>query len=103
MEYLRSRAKTLKVDALPRTFWVMNDTSPTIAAMFREQLLARTGAERVVMGSRMFDVARTIVIASFPPGLSEIETKRHLCQRLYGDEVNVEAFIEYLVQSKITN
>lgn len=81
----------------------MNDTSPNIAAIFRDQLLSRPGAERVVMGSRMFDVARTIALASFPPGLSEIETKRRLCQRLYGNEVNVEAYIEHLVESKITD
>lgn len=54
----------------------MNDTTPNIAAIVRERLLSRPGAERVVMGSRMFDVARTIALASFPPGLSEIETKR---------------------------
>ena len=78
----------------------MNDTSPNIAVIFRKSLLSRPGAERVEMGSRMFDVARTIALASFPPGLSEIETKRHLCQRLYGNEVNVEAYIEHLVQLK---
>ena len=54
----------------------MNDTSPEIAAI-RERLLSRSGAERVVMGSRMFDVARTIALASF-----------------------VEAYIEHVVQSK---
>lgn len=78
----------------------MNDTSPNIDAIFRERLLSRPGAERVEMGSRMFDVARTIALASFPSNLSEIETKRRLCERLYGNEVNVEAYIEHLVQSK---
>jgi hypothetical protein len=80
----------------------MNDTSPNMAAIFRERLLSRSGAERVAMGSRMFDVARTIAVASFPPGLSEIEIKRRLCQRLYGNEVNVEAYIEHLAQSKVS-
>jgi hypothetical protein len=75
----------------------MNDTMPNIAALVRERLLSRSGTERVVMGSRMFDGARTIALASFPPSLSEIETKRRLCERLYGDEVNVEAYIEHLV------
>lgn len=78
----------------------MNDTTPKIAAIVRERLLSRSGAERVLMGSRMFDVARTIALASFPSDLSEIETKRRLCERLYGNEVDVEAFIEHLVQSK---
>src|SRR5687767_8159880 len=31
----------------------VNDTSPNIAAIFRDHLLSRPGAERVVMGSRM--------------------------------------------------
>jgi len=74
----------------------MNDTTPSIAAIVRERLLSRPGVERVVMGSRMFDVARTIALASFPPGLSEIETKRRLCERLYGNEINVEAYIEHI-------
>ena len=78
----------------------MNDTPPDIAAIVRERLLSRSGAERVVMGSRMFDVARTIALASFPPGLSEIEIKRRLCERFYGDEVDVDAYIEHLVQLK---
>jgi hypothetical protein len=51
------------------------------------------------MGSQMFDDARTIVLASFPDGLSELEIKRRLCRRLYGDEVNVDGFIEHLAQT----
>jgi len=80
----------------------MNDTTPDIAAMAREHLLSHTGAERVVMGSQMFEVARIIALASFPPGLSEIEIKGRLCERLYGNEVNVEAYIEHLVPLKTT-
>jgi len=75
----------------------MNDTTPNIAAIVRERLLSLSGAERVVMGSRMFEVARTIALASFPPGLSEIVIKGRLCERLYGNEVNVEAYIEHLI------
>ena len=56
-------------------FWLMNDTTKDTAAIVRERLLARPGAERVVMGSRMFDVARTIALASFPPGLSELKQR----------------------------
>lgn len=78
----------------------MNDTTPNIEAMVRERLLARSGTERVVMGSRMFDVARTIALASFPRGLSEIETKAQLCERLYGNEVNIDAYVKHLAQLK---
>jgi hypothetical protein len=80
----------------------MNDTSPQIAGMVRSKLLARSGPERVLMGSQMFDAARAIVLASFPAGLSDIEVKRRLCQRLYGAEVRVDAFVEHLRSSRRT-
>lgn len=74
----------------------MNDTSPEMADLVRERLMARPGAERVLMGSRMFDAARAIVLASFPPGLSEIEIKARLCERLYGEEVDLVGFVAHL-------
>ncbi len=74
----------------------MNDTPREIAEIVRDRLLARSGAERVLMGSRMFDAARAMVLASFPTGLSPIEIKARLCERLYGDEVDVGGFVEYL-------
>jgi hypothetical protein len=74
----------------------MNDTDPQIAELVRRRLLERSGAERILMGSRMFDVAKTMILASFPKGLSEIEIKARLCERLYGDEVDVNAFIHDL-------
>ena len=61
----------------------MIDTSPDVDAMYRAMLLARTGAERVLMGARMFDAARAMVLASLPAGLSESETRRQLFARLY--------------------
>jgi hypothetical protein len=76
----------------------MNDTPSEIAEIVRERLMARSGAERMAMGSRMFDAARAMVLASFPAGLSEIEVKRRLCERLYGDEVKAEAFIQSLLK-----
>ena len=70
----------------------MDDTSPEIAAMIRRMLLERSGAERLVMGSQMFELARAIVLASLPAGLSEAELKLRLCERLYGNDVNLDAF-----------
>lgn len=78
----------------------MNDTPRVIAEIVRARLLARSGAERVLMGSRMFDAARAMVLASFPSGLSEIEIKGRLCERLYGNEVGVDAFVEHLRLSR---
>ena len=62
----------------------MNDTPPEIAALVREKLLARPGTERLVMGVRMFDAAREMVLASLPKDLPEVEVRRQLFQRIYG-------------------
>lgn len=74
----------------------MNDTDPQIAEMVNRMLMERSGAERMLMGSQMFDVAKAMVLASFPEGLTELEIKARLCERLYGDEVDVNAFIQHL-------
>lgn len=62
----------------------MNDTPPEIAEIVRQKLLARSGSERFVMGTRMFDAACAMIMASLPPGLSPDELKRQLFQRVYG-------------------
>jgi hypothetical protein len=74
----------------------MHDTTPEIAELVRQKLLERSGAERVLMGSRMFEMAKAMILSSFPSGLSDLEIKRRLCERLYGKEVNVDAFVEHL-------
>ncbi len=81
----------------------MNDTPREIAQMVREKLMARSGAERLMMGNLMFEAARSMILASFPAGLSEVEIRRRLCERLYGGEVNVEAFIESLLKAREKN
>lgn len=62
----------------------MTDTSPEVAAMVRDRLLALSGEERIRMGSQMFDAARRMVIASLPADLSRDEHKRLLFERIYG-------------------
>ena len=62
----------------------MNDTSPEMEQRYREMLMARSKEERFIMGCRMFESARAMVLASFPEGLSEEQKRRRLCERLYG-------------------
>ena len=62
----------------------MTDTPPEIAELVRQKLMARSGEERFVMGARMFDAAREMVLASLPADLPPEELKRQLFQRLYG-------------------
>ena len=63
----------------------MNDTPPEVKQMVRDRLMALSGEERFCMGSRMFDAARRMVLASFSDGLRETERKRRLLQRICGE------------------
>ena len=74
----------------------MNDTDPEIAEIVRRRLLERSGVERMMMGSRMFDVAKAMIVASLPQGLTPLEIKEKLCERLYGNEIDVQAFVSHL-------
>lgn len=63
----------------------MNDTPLRIQEIVRKELMARSGEERLIMGSQMFDAAREMILASLPPNLSLSERKHMLFQRLYGE------------------
>lgn len=75
----------------------MSDTSPEIAKLVHDRLMERSGSERIQMGSRMFDAAKQMALASFPPDLSEIEIKVYLCRRFYEGEVDIDGFEQYLI------
>jgi hypothetical protein len=62
----------------------VKDTPPEIERMVRERLMALTGSERFRMGAEMFEAARRMVLASLPHGLSEMERRRRLYERVYG-------------------
>jgi hypothetical protein len=74
----------------------MDDTPQEVKDIFRQMMMARSGAERVSMAYQSFDDMKQMILASFSSGLSELETKRRLCERLYGNEVDVDAFVESL-------
>ncbi len=62
----------------------MTDTSPEIAELVRQKLMARPAEERFVMGALMFDAAREMILASLPEGLSADQLRQQLFQRVYG-------------------
>jgi hypothetical protein len=78
----------------------MSDTSPEMAERYRSMLLARSPSERVVMAAQMFDAARAMVLASFPPNLSPDERRRRMFARLYGDDVAAAQIPEPLRPSR---
>ena len=65
----------------------MNDTPPEIEALQLKLWLTMPPGERLIRGALMFDAARELVLASFPPGLSEHERLRRLAECFYGPEI----------------
>jgi hypothetical protein len=65
----------------------MTDTAKEIKQLVRERIMARSPAERFLMGSQMFDSALVMVKASLPTNLSRSEYRRQLFKRLYGLEL----------------
>ena len=63
----------------------VTDTSPEIAAAVRERTMKFSGAERFIMGTRMFESARAVMLASLPKDISETERKRMLYERFYNE------------------
>lgn len=61
----------------------MTDTSPAMEKIYRERLMALSPEDRWERGARMFDAARTLVMASFPPNLSTVDLRLRLLQRFY--------------------
>jgi hypothetical protein len=62
----------------------MNDTPPEVARLVQQMLMERSAEERFLMGVRMFDAARQMVLASLSKDLPDLERRRQLFQRLYG-------------------
>jgi len=61
----------------------MNDTSAEIESMVRERYARMQPAERFRIGVSMFETARAMVLSSFPSGLTPLERRRRLGERLY--------------------
>ena len=73
---------------ISKLFWAMppvTDTSPEIATRVRDRIMKFSGAERFIIGARMFESARAVVLASLPKDISEAERKRILYERVYGE------------------
>jgi len=61
----------------------MIDTPITLDHQFRSMLLAKSGSERMRMGSGMFDSARCMMLASFPKELPPEMIRQLLLARTY--------------------
>jgi hypothetical protein len=63
----------------------VSDTSPKVQALYEQMLMSLSGEERFIRGALMYDAARAMVLASFPPCLSKAEVLRRLYERMYGE------------------
>jgi hypothetical protein len=80
----------------------MTDTPPEVERLYREMLMQRSNEERFIMGVRMCDAARAIVMASLPKDLSESEIRVQLFLRYYCtdfDEITRQRIIEHLTSA----
>jgi hypothetical protein len=68
----------------------MTDTPPEIEKLYFDMLMKKSNEERFLMGARMFEAAKEIVIASFPEGLSKSEFRERLFLRFYGSDFKKE-------------
>jgi len=66
----------------------MNDTPSSVDQQFRSMLLAKSGAERMRMGSGMFDSARRLMLASLPKNLPPETIRQLLLARTYPELAN---------------
>ena len=66
----------------------MHDSSSSVEEFYREKLMERSPEERFMMGIRMFETARSMVLASLPANLSPSERSFNLFLRFYGHELD---------------
>lgn len=63
----------------------MRDTTPEFQRLVDECYRRLSPAERVRIGTEMFDTARLLVEASLPAGLDPGERRRRIAERFYGE------------------
>jgi 7-cyano-7-deazaguanine synthase in queuosine biosynthesis len=64
----------------------MDETPKEFREKYRRMIMRKSGEERMMMGDSMFVAARTLVLASLDPALTEDEKRRELFLRFYGND-----------------
>lgn len=66
------------------------DTSPGVAVLYREMLMARSASDRILMGLGLFDLARAVVLASLAAAGDEPARRVHLFINTYGRDFDAD-------------
>ena len=79
--------------------YAMNDTSALVNTAYRQLLEHVSGEERLRFASESFESAKVIVRASLSGIENEVELRKKMFLRFYGndvDEMFIQKFLEYL-------
>ena len=79
------------------------DTPHEVERLYRETLMKRSNQERFMMGIRMCDAARAMVLTSLPEGLSESEIRVQLFLRYYGNDFDENTRQQIIEHLRLTN
>ena len=75
----------IEPDRYADTGFSVKDTPPEVNAELFARMMAKTPAQRMVMGFTMTETARALVWASLPSQLSESERRRAFYERFHGE------------------
>lgn len=78
----------IEADRYADTGFSIADTPPELNAFLFQQMMGKSGAERLAIGCRMTDSARELVWSGIPADLSAEERRTAFLQRFYGDALN---------------
>jgi hypothetical protein len=78
----------IEPDRYADTGFSIADTPPELNAFLFQQMMGKSGAERLAIGCRMTDSARELVWSGIPVDLSAEERRIVFLQRFYGDSLN---------------
>lgn len=76
----------IEPDRYADTGFSLADTPPELNAFLFEQMMRKSGSERLIIGCRMTDSARQLVWSGIPENLSEVERRNLFLQRFYGSD-----------------
>ncbi len=74
----------IEPDRYADTGFSLADTPPELNAFLFQQMMRKSGAERIMIGCNMTDAARELVWSGIPKNLPEIERRALFLERFYG-------------------
>lgn len=80
----------IEPDRYADTGFSVADTPPELNAFLFQQMMRKSGAERLMIGCQMTDSARKLVWSGIPDNLSDLERRDIFLQRFYGQALHAD-------------